>query len=758
MSFKYLDLIIAKRSSLKLITPWLIAFHLIFLIESWRIYMMGGQGVWMAIFANFSLLAIPLGLSSIAIILLLSLMQHSSLTKHIKALKHPWIALLVFLIMSSLYIWTLHTIFMYLHPQIKRAYYQGLAISLCATLLWYLILFCSSLLYITLSKMQRWCATQYSHRKLPNISFDLRWLLPLLSCFIIVMIYILSTRINAWKTLDFRPVYLAVVYISSIIWGYTLITSQHTKELHTKPFWSHWINKYIYLSAISILLLPMSLWMSMYHLSDAAILKISRDTTWTHYALQAARTLSDFDHDQRSSWFRGGDCDDRNPKVRSAAYEPIGKDWNCNQQLRNTKIDPWNQTSQAIWPALKADQIPQLKSAKHVVLLTIDALRYDTFRTHMPHLQKLAPDAIDFESAYSAGAATYWSVPTLIGSKYPSRFHMGRDQTPVQKEYMLAEALQAQGFHTSLFANVTIFFVRGLRQGHFINNYDTSHYTKHGAIPGAKDLSTRVIQHIGKWQAGKLQKKRDRFFIWAHYYDPHDPYFKVSDYPSDGNDFERYQSIVRSVDTQIVRVIKALKQKKLWQDTLLIITSDHGDEFFDHGHRFHGKTLYEEMVHVPLLVFMPHQKGIRVKANISHRDVVPTVLSQLGLHTSKKFTGYDWSQWLHARSLGRNELSPTPEKSVFFEVLPDRNYGKHLVGMRIQHYKMILDVNYTLYELYDLQKDPREINNIYMIHPQSKIWAEQLAQYANMQMNVLSKQHAGTRKLWGSPRAERKKR
>ena len=438
--------------------------------------------------------------------------------------------------------------------------------------------------------------------------------------------------------------------------------------------------------------------------------RLSRDSAFASQLIRAAQRLTDDDRDGASDRWGGGDCDDRDAKRFPDAVEPNARrDLNCNGFKSGARQWGWlgaeTRSQQAVHGPPEG-ALQQARAPRHLILLTVDALRYDTYLQHMPKTRAFAQKSVDFSSAYSAGAATYWSIPALLGSRPPSFFKMGRDQTPVKRERLLTEALKDQGFHTGLFANVTIFFVRGLSQGAITKNYRTSRYTVHGAKPGARHLTDSLIKHIDAWRAKKLKPQRRRLFAWAHYYDPHDPYFEVPGFPAHSSEAQhRYEAIVRSVDAELGRLFQALNERGMLEDTAIVLTADHGDEFGDHGHRFHGRTLYDEMVRVPLIMYSPAYPPQAVDQVISHIDVAPTLLSHLGLKGESRFLGRDWDAELRrGRAVNRSE--------AFFEVLPDSNYGIHLVGMRYQNEKLIYHVQSGALERFMLDRDPMESMNL----------------------------------------------
>lgn len=443
-----------------------------------------------------------------------------------------------------------------------------------------------------------------------------------------------------------------------------------------------------------------------YHLTPEAAWRLKRDSALASLLLTQLQKLSDQDRDGVSARWGGGDCDDRNPQVSPLMLQrgdALASGCTSLPAPDNSTSVQSDSSSELTGPPLSG--LGTIESPKNILLLTIDALRYDAYLNHMPELRQFASRSVDFERAYSAGAATYWSIPALLGSKAPSAIKMGRDQTPVNEERLLTEALRDQRFHTGLFANVTIFFVRGLSQGALTKNYDTSKHTIHGERPGSAHLTNGLIKHLDAWRQGKLRPQRDRFFLWGHYYDPHEPYFEVEGFPPHSNTAQdRYHGIIRSVDHELGRLFKALETRGLLKETMVVITADHGEEFGDHGHRFHGKTLYDEMVHVPLIIYSPEYPPQRSKEVISHLDVAPTILQHLGVRAEPQFTGESWDSSLR---LGRSLTG----RYAFFEVLPDSNYSRYLIGAQSQDEKLIYHLNSGALERFFVRDDPLELNN-----------------------------------------------
>ncbi|MEZ4434837.1 MAG: sulfatase-like hydrolase/transferase [bacterium] len=492
-------------------------------------------------------------------------------------------------------------------------------------------------------------------------------------------------------------------------------------------------------AAAALVFLGCFVW-SAYTLGDSQRrrLALDRDTVLAGPLAAQLGRLGDADGDGVPSTFAGGDCDDTDPAIRPGVYDPPddGIDQNCTGSDLIRAQDPIRRPER---------DAPGPRRDLNVVLLTIDALRDDAVARDMKRLQQLADQNINFVNAYSHGAATYWSIPALLASTLPSRLEMGRDQTPVPRMVLLPEVLRDAGWHTALFANVTVFFVRGLRQGAIVADYETSHYTVHGAKPGSAHLTSSVLAHIDRWQQGELEPQRERFFVWAHYYDPHDPYFEVEGHPAeDGSDHARYRAITRYLDTELGRLFDGLRARGLWDDTVIVITADHGDEFGDHGHRFHGRTLYEEMVHVPLILRVPGVEARALPTPIGQMELAPTLLDLLGVPIPR-----DWIGRSRADELRTGQRAPI--EPVFFEVFPDSNYDAHQVGMRLGDLKLIYRLDQNYFELYDLAADPLERDNVYDLHPDAPALRDELMVYLDHHLDQLARNKTGARLPPGAP-------
>ena len=310
----------------------------------------------------------------------------------------------------------------------------------------------------------------------------------------------------------------------------------------------------------------------------------------------------------------------------------------------------------------------------NVVLLTIDALRadhcscYGYDRETTPTLDRLASENVRFSNAYSVSTHTREAIPGLLTGRYPSEC--------VTDEYELAAEtvatqLQNTAYTTGAFHS-NPFVSRAYGFGRDFDTFDDDLYLgQHKLIA----LAQRVLDKLRNRHYARAEEINDRalefvnstaepFFLWAHYMDPHGPYCAPDEYqevfhdervrtkdaqelywraaaedPESVTDAERremlncYDEEIRYVDAEIGAFLDGLRERGLLEETLVIVTADHGDLFGEHGLYGHPRRLYEELLHVPMLVLGDGVSSGVVEAPASTLDVVPTALDACGVPT-----------------------------------------------------------------------------------------------------------------------------
>lgn len=361
---------------------------------------------------------------------------------------------------------------------------------------------------------------------------------------------------------------------------------------------------------------------------------------------------------------------------------------------------------------------PPPRTAKHLLLVTIDTLRADRIGAYgsttvaTPNLDRIARDgAIALHTAAQV-PLTRPSHISLFTSLYPAE-HGVRDNVsaPLRNDApVLAEVLQQRGFRTAAFvSSIVLSKQSGLSRG-FASYSDRFEIAEDDArfLNTIQKRGDATVAEATAWLSGTGSERR---FAWVHLYDPHDPYEPPEPYASKYAG-RLYDGEVAWSDELVGRLDSALAAAGLRDDTLLIVTSDHGEGLEEHGEAVHGFFVYETTLHVPLLMRGPGVvPGTRVEPVTRTIDVMPTALDLLGLRDA-----------IPAHISGRS-LKPAldgtaiADEPAFAESLvPLIHYGwSDLRTVRDGRWKYILAPRP---ELYDLARDPGERQNLADREPQ----------------------------------------
>jgi arylsulfatase A-like enzyme len=287
-------------------------------------------------------------------------------------------------------------------------------------------------------------------------------------------------------------------------------------------------------------------------------------------------------------------------------------------------------------PAPRAPSAPREKP--NVIVYLVDTLRADHLglygyeRDTSPVLDRWAADAVVFDRAYAPSSWTKPSTVSLLSGLGPLR-HRVEDRLDVipSEVVLLSERLAEAGWTTeAVVTNPNVLPLWGFDRGFgAFEDIDSR---------GLRTRADHVLDHVID-RIGALGD--EPFFFYVHLFDPHTPYEPPppwdekfpprSDDPIE-RDVSAYDAEIAFGDDQLQRLLDALKKQGIYDDTVLVFVSDHGEEMQEHGRKGHGKSLFQEVVRVPLLIKLPGgaHAGERVAARVTLTDVVPTLLDVLG--------------------------------------------------------------------------------------------------------------------------------
>ena len=341
----------------------------------------------------------------------------------------------------------------------------------------------------------------------------------------------------------------------------------------------------------------------------------------------------------------------------------------------------------------------------NLVLITIDALRADHLgaygyqRPVSPVFDSYAERGVLFLEAFSQDSGTGPSLWSLMVGKTPFQVKLERpERFPprlAKTETTLATRLKRSGYQTAAVLCGQVF---GTPWWNLKDGFDTFN-----ELCGAKDKhqASRVTREALKtWR--ELTAKGPTS-MWVHYYDPHSPYYNSPLVDFGSETIDRYDEEIALTDKHLGPLLEALTAPGD-RPTYVVITADHGEGFGEHGADPHARTLYREVTRVPLLFLGPDVEPRRVQESVGMHDIAPTWLDLAGQPIPEEMT---------ARSQGRVLFGePAPAQRLVFQENSYSRPRRDAKAVIRGPYHFILDVTNGSSELYNMETDPEEKQNL----------------------------------------------
>ena len=519
----------------------------------------------------------------------------------------------------------------------------------------------------------------------------------------------------------------------------------------------HWVDvdvAVIIVTAAAIFALAISIWIPRWAIRQSHAVQKKLIMTWGW--LVGIATVGAFLGSLYSSWgdrqfTRAGILYSRTQDNRSGPFTYVLTDFAKYLNHTHEDLSINKQFEIVERPILPLDQYKALAaSSKHhlwnVIILTVESLRADQLRAYaanrdvMPAVNALAKEGRAFLNTYTQSSHTNYATIVPLSSHYPLRSATAYTY-PVNPSYprvLIYDLLKSIGYRTALFSS------SNENWGGMINYLNTGSLDRFIHAANSKRptylMQTDTGFAIWAWESQNAGSVDDRFtvdeaiewidglndgpfFLAMNFQNSHLPYPVPPDFPrrfgSAKLDFtirfahfpkdkaqivkDVYADSLAYVDLQIGRLFQHLKEKNKWGNTVIVVTGDHGQAFYEHGFASHASAVFDEVMKVPLVIRAP---GLQVGLDhrlAQHVDIAPSVIGLLGLPPHPSFQGIDLFH-----------TTPDPRRSVYMVAQTPDAYQYGIVR---SGYKLIYDERERENLLFDLNEDPGESKNIAEVQP-----------------------------------------
>lgn len=432
----------------------------------------------------------------------------------------------------------------------------------------------------------------------------------------------------------------------------------------------------------------------------------------------------------------------------------------------------------------------------HVILISIDTVRWDHLgcygypRDTTPSIDALAGDGVVFEAAFAPSTNTAPSHATILTGLYPYTHGVVRNRYQLKEGVeTLAQYLEPAGFRSGAFVSSYTLQKKHTNLDRGFGHYDDALTTRTERF--AKQTNEAAVA----WLKGEAHL-RDPTFLFFHLFDPHYPYTPPAEYArrfakpgrtnlragglhqirAKGGEPEQLEEYVRFYDSELAyadatvgELFSALERHGYWNESLVIVLSDHGETLDDRTWPFdHGARAYEEQIRVPLIIRFPDGTGAgrRISVPVHHVDIVPTILEYLRLPLPPGLQGRSLMPLIRGSDEG------DPKRLIFSSARPEPERVKEIeaplvkegqiLALRAWPNKLIAypATGGFFYQLFDLARDPKErtslaaerIEEVQKLAELLLAWREQTGGEATAAEPVLSPEEEATLEALGYTR------
>jgi arylsulfatase A-like enzyme len=417
--------------------------------------------------------------------------------------------------------------------------------------------------------------------------------------------------------------------------------------------------------------------------------------------LRGYAALTDRDGDRHTWAFGGGDCDDGDASIYPGAADPVGDGIDSDCFAGDGAPEVEAHTDGQFGPRPSG-----LIERPNVLVITIDALRRDHLaingyeRDTSPELDTFLSSAVQFVDVVPQSSRSLRSIPSMWTGLYASEIAFGPEYlwpALLPENHTGAELLRGQGYASSVVIATDYFErVHGFFQGFDdVLQAETPDPPRRWAVDEALPRMRRLASGDAPW------------LMWVHLFNVHAPYLQdgvASRYG--GEEVDRYDTEIGYAGLEVQRLLDTLVEMGIEERTVVVLASDHGEGFGEHGSFNHSTTLYEEEL-MPLLAFrVPGVAPRRVEGLVGLLDMAPTLANLVNAPMETTISGRSLVPYFSG------EAAPGPERVVFSELLPDGIAPYDIKAARRGTEKLLWWVRDGTIQYFDLEADPGEANDL----------------------------------------------
>jgi len=509
-----------------------------------------------------------------------------------------------------------------------------------------------------------------------------------------LMFYIFIKSDDIFGSIDPMPWVISILFLVAVSLSFYLLNEKSDTGISDKTgrrFLS-------FLIPAAVLLISLSAGLGVLAASGETRIIVRTKGAVSRLVINSLSSVLDMDADG-FAWLIGGDCHPLDEKSNPLAMEIEGNSYDENCDGRDTIAG-----LSSVEDPLDHMQFPLRKTkGASILFIIIDALRADHVslygykRRTTPNLDRFSKKAFVFSNFYATGNHTGIAMPSLLTGLFPSDFPEAKRAD--WKSFILKSDIKNAADYFNVAGYETVFY-KNHPMNRFVRSFGKVNHRKSYKTFPADELSREVIAEVKKHR-GRSKKP---VLLFAHYMDPHHPYM-ANERPArfGRTQVDLYDAEISFVDESIETLLSMMGKKK-YRNWLVIITSDHGEGFYEHGSPHHGHQLYDEEVRVPLVMRVPGLKGKEVELTVGHMDLLPTMMQFAGIRIPEMLRGRSLLGYLSL-----NERKGPPYRIVFSETFREGSkYAAH-----DGTYSLIYDQEANVWNLFNRKNDIKQKKNIY---------------------------------------------